>query len=963
MDKQVLSVFYQNCRGLRTKLNTLYMNVLSHNYDIIILTETWLHENISDSEFMDARYRVFRCDRDRARSGRCDGGGVLVAVRRELGATLRARTAAMSSAHSPLVDHILIELRSRTYCCVISAVYIPPNLNSDIYLTHFDSLFDELQSADVNDFVIIGDYNLPSIEWRDCGTHLEPVSSTNDCITNKQLINLMSFLNGRQINRCRNARNRVLDLFITNIREATTAPSLLPLVLPDDHHPPFYGLLPTNKYSSKLAAQPKTQFHYNRANFDNINRDILEIDWSTFLGAEAETAVSLFYEKIYNIIKNHVPCRNKKPSHYPVWFTTPLIHIFKNKNNAWIKWKKYKNVSDYEVFALYRTRFKVESKKCYQNYINLVESSIHDNVNYFWTYINNMKSRADIPSSMSYKNVTADDPRDVCQLFSKFFESVFELNCVPANYDIDNIPNNNHTLELNLNHIEISRESVLKELRTLDISKGPGVDNIPPVFFRSTAQTIYIPIHYLFELCLQQGVFPNIWKSARIVPVFKGGNKSSVEDYRPISILSALSKLFERLVQKSIYPSIHNNIIEQQHGFVKRRSTTTNLLVYATYLFEGIDSNKQIDSVYTDFRKAFDRVDHKLLLDKLAYNGIRGDLWRWFKSYITNRTQKVIINGFESDLVTISSGVPQGSILGPMLFILFINDISHCFKFCNYLLYADDLKIYHVIDNPSDCVKFQSDLDRFSLYCIENKLSLSINKCKSIKFSKKKQTIKYIYQINNIQLETVDLIRDLGITLDTKLQLNTHVDNIINKSFKMYGFVMRSSAKFTRPSTFVCLYKALIRSQLEYAVPIWNPLYTKYVEAIERVQRKFLKSVHHKCFHSRLPYEQLLIKYRLLKLDQRRVQLEAMMLYDLCHNRYDCIPLVNKLCYRIPTRTHSRKPCRLFATTCCRTNAGKRSPMYRLVESYNKTFNTIDIAATRPSIFKKNILDILCNYI
>jgi hypothetical protein len=190
-------------------------------------------------------------------------------------------------------------------------------------------------------------------------------------------------------------------------------------------------------------------------------------------------------------------------------------------------------------------------------------------------------------------------------------------------------------------------------------------------------------------------------------------------------------------VHNIIYPLLHNIIIPQQHGFVKRRSTTTNLLLYTSYIFEGIDNNKQIDSVYTDFRKAFDRVDHQILLEKIAFNGIRGNLWRWLKSYITNRTQKVVINGHESDYVPISSGVPQGSILGPLLFILFINDIQNCFQFCDFLLYADDLKIFHVINSSDDQIKFQADLDRFSDYCDVNKLSLSINKCKSITFTKK----------------------------------------------------------------------------------------------------------------------------------------------------------------------------------------------------------------------------------
>lgn len=230
----------------------------------------------------------------------------------------------------------------------------------------------------------------------------------------------------------------------------------------------------------------------------------------------------------------------------------------------------------------------------------------------------------------------------------------------------------------------------------------------------------------------------------------------------------------------------------------------------------------------------------------------------------------------------------------------------------------------------------------------------------SLLHSQKKRIISnYAYKICNEQLESVNSIRDLGITLDSKLHLDLHIDNIIGKAFKMYGFVMRSSAKFTRPSTYLHLYKSLIRSQLDYAVSIWNPFYGKYTTALERVQKKFLRCMHYKCYHSRLSYDQLLVKYELLKLESRRIQLGTMLIYDLCHNRYDCMPLINKLCYRVPNRTHCRNPCQLFALTRCRTNAGKRSPLYRLVKLYNTNFNSIDISVTRPSIFKNKILEIL----
>lgn len=227
-----------------------------------------------------------------------------------------------------------------------------------------------------------------------------------------------------------------------------------------------------------------------------------------------------------------------------------------------------------------------------------------------------------------------------------------------------------------------------------------------------------------------------------------------------------------------------------------------------------MDSRIQVDTVYTDFRKAFDKVDHQLLMSKIAFNGIRGDLLRWFSSYVSNRTQRVVINGFISSTLSVTSGVPQGSILGPLLFVIFINDINKCFQNSKLLLYADDFKIFRPVRSLQDCLLLQEDLDRFSAYCSNNKLQLSINKCCCISFTKNKTTIMHPYSLNNVTLTRETLVRDLGVLLDDKFHLDAHISRIVNNAFRMYGFVMRSAVEFVRPYTYLYLYKSLIRSQL-----------------------------------------------------------------------------------------------------------------------------------------------------
>lgn len=333
-------------------------------------------------------------------------------------------------------------------------------------------------------------------------------------------------------------------------------------------------------------------------------------------------------------------------------------------------------------------------------------------------------------------------------------------------------------------------------------------------------------------------------------------------------------------------------------------------------------------------------------------------MWRWFKSYITRRTQRVVIAGYESYTIVISSGVPQGSILGPLLFIMYINDVNQCFKYSKFLLYADDLKIFYSINNDQDKLRLQEDLDRFSLYCSQNSLTLSLDKCKVITYTRKRKFAKHSYTLCQAILSRVDVIRDLGIILDSKLKLDLHVDTIVSKAYKMYGFVMRACKSFKCVTTLLYLFKSLIRSQVEYCVPVWDPLYKKYIKVIERIQHKFLRCVNFKFNGGRLSYNQLLVKYRLLDLKSRREQLQFKILYDLIHNKYDCNNLINKITYNIPHKTHRRssRKYNLFATKFCRTDAGRRSPLYRLLNTFNCRFGDIDIFKEKPGICKRLVI-------
>ncbi|HBK82686.1 MAG TPA: hypothetical protein DDZ41_03680 [Flavobacterium sp.] len=319
-----------------------------------------------------------------------------------------------------------------------------------------------------------------------------------------------------------------------------------------------------------------------------------------------------------------------------------------------------------------------------------------------------------------------------------------------------------------------------------------------------------------------------------------------MKNYRGISKLSSLPKLFEMIICEYLYFNVKSLFSSQQHGFIRKRSTSTNLIMFTGKICDAFASKNQLDVIYTDFSKAFDSTQFKILLQKLDESGFSPPLLKWIESYLVNRKQRVCINGTSSRLIHVHSGVPQGSHLGPLLFNLFINELTALFAYSDCLLYADDLKIIKKIENIDHCLELQSDLNKLYEWSCKNKLFLNIDKCKVMTFCMKKNTIEHQYNIGNQVLERVKIFKDLGVIFDEKMSFRSHIDLIVAKSCSTLGFIRRLTKDFKNPNTVRSLYCALVRSQLEYASIIWNPASDNLRNRIEKVQKKFILHYFHK---------------------------------------------------------------------------------------------------------------------
>lgn len=586
----------------------------------------------------------------------------------------------------------------------------------------------------------------------------------------------------------------------------------------------------------------------------------------------------------------------------------------------------------------------------------MIERSIENNIKSFWDYSKSKSNNLNgLPKTVHYKDAKGENLEEISDLFADYFQSVYE----PASDQDLNEPED--LLNTNLHDLSFSPVQVFEYLDKLDPKKASGPDLIPSIFLKKCSSSLAYPLSMIYNMSLASGKFPDIWKKAFITPIHKNGSKNDVENYRPICKLSGAAKVFESLVTDALFREFKPHIISEQHGFFKGRSTCTNLTSFSEYVHRSLDDRSQVDVIYTDFSKAFDKVNHNRLMSKLRSSGIHGNLLRWLTSYINNRTQIVKLGSSLSKDIFATSGVPQGSHIGPLLFLLFINDISSIFKSSRILLFADDLKIYSEVKSIEDCLEIQSELDNFITFCDKNYLALNVKKCHVLSFTRKtSRSLIFNYKLNNSVIDRVTEICDLGVTFDSKLLFNKHIHIIVNKALRMMGFMMRVCSKFSSSAPYLYMFRSLVRCHLEYCSPIWSPFYNINKTRIESVQRRFCRILNFRKFVN-LSEDYNYFKYlKVLKIDSldvRRKKADLIFFYKCLNNLIDCegfISYFNFSCPSVCTRNY-----KLFYLNSVNSNIGFSSTVYRLMDSYNNCGANIDIFQISLPRFKRRLSEIL----
>ncbi len=426
--------------------------------------------------------------------------------------------------------------------------------------------------------------------------------------------------------------------------------------------------------------------------------------------------------------------------------------------------------------------------------------------------------------------------------------------------------------------VSIQQEEILKKIRSLRRGAAAGPDGIGPAFLQDYHKALVPALQVLFRKVLDEGVAPVGWRQANVTPIFKKGSKSDPGNYRPVSLTSVTCKVFESILRDNIVNHLESNKLlnASQHGFMRGKSCTTNLVEYLDLVTRALDEGKAMDTVFLDFAKAFDKVPTRRLLAKLEAHGVEGKVHRWIAAWLENREQRVVLNGEASTWSKVLSGVPQGSVLGPILFLIFINDIDQQVgRNTTIKKFADDTKLGKLIESNQDNILFQTCLDKLVDWADTWGMAFNISKCKVMHMGK--NNTQYPYTMGGQLLKKTTSERDVGITVDNSGKPESQCAKAAKTASVVLGQISRAFS-YRDKKTFIRLYVQYVRPHLEFACQAWSPWTTKDVETLEKVQQRAVKMVGGLKGST---YEEKLVEIGIPSLADRRKEADLMLAYKV----------------------------------------------------------------------------------
>ena len=955
--KKGFKIVHLNVRSLVKKIDQVRLLLQDVKIDVFSVSETWLQPHLSTGLFEVSGFQMFRQDRKTVtKQGKGKrGGGLVTYVNNEL-----------ASSCEPLIDldisnghveaHWVYIHKPNCKDVIVCNVYRPPNGDLQKAITYLDDCLKTVNLRKMDVFML-GDFNVnyknkKSPEYKKFHFFAQSNSLSQHINT---------------VTRNTNKTQSLIDLILTNSTFVEQAGTL-------DHyisdHQPIYLVHKKSRDTRETAKFSGRSYR----NFDEkiFSNKLRELDWDKYsLIKDPEEAWDFILNYIIKVLDELCPLRTFHIKNYrPDWMTKDLIEQIKDRDYFYKEAKVRGGEDAWNIAKHLRNITNSNIRQAKREFI-LQELKTHENdTKKFWKTIKKV-----IPPSKAARSndiLLKDDGHkidrgEVAHFINNYFINVGKISPVTQGlggktvFMLDEESEegrvmNNTTLD-QMGICEVSEREVYDIVKTINVAKSSGLDSVNSLVIKTAFKILLPEVTQMFNLSIQTMLYPNSWKKATVVPIPKVGNLSRVQNYRPISLLPLPGKVMEKLIHKQLSTHLETQglLTEIQHGFRKEHSTVHSVAQVTNFISKKMDSKIPTLAAFIDFRKAFDCVQHTVLLDKLKQLNVKDEVQDWVRNYLLERKQRVLANGTYSSFQHVTQGVPQGSVLGPLLYIIYANDLVKTVKHCKIAMYADDTVIYTAnTDFETSVVDLQTDMNSLASWCESNGLTVNTEKTKLMLFGSKHLLNKlplFEIKFNDTVLQTVGSYKYLGMTLDSQLNYNLHVNKLIGTATAKLKQFQRMR-NFLDVKAALLVYKSMLLPILEYGDILLTATLNVNKKRLQILQNKGLRCALNKGIETST--DELHEKAKLLRLKYRREQHLMSFLYDQSK-----VPALLKLkVENMVTTRWSRK--RLMKIKKPRTEKFKKSLAYVGPKRWNnlpETFHQGQIKSSFKLLVGKWIAD------
>ena len=876
------TLFNLNIRSLNhnfDKLNSC-LRELKHNFAVIGLTETQLKGKPYDYLSM-PNYNLEYVNRIGKNSG-----GVCLYIRNDIKYKLRTD---LCRANSNL-ESCFIEIENNKNRNVLVGVIYRSHESIDSFNTDMDQILQILGTENKNCYML-GDYNIDLLKEETTRS----ISDFLDLIYSHHIIPSVT-----KPTRITETSATIIDNILTNSNDELIRTNILVTDITDHFPTVLYQNLNSLKQRTNQEKKYTFKRNHTEANIARFKKSLSSVNWKDVLGREnVEVDYGNFIKKFNDLYDEHIPLKrtstNRRKNPISPWITKGLLKSINTKNKLYRQYIQCSSEDNKIKFKTFRNKLNNLIRKCKREYYHKKFDSVKNDIKQTWKTINDVIGKGNTKKQQTtFKNDEGNrvsDPECISSCFNNFFVNIGPKLALDINHaGKDYFEYLKDPAQRCLFMKPIVAEEIIKIVKTFNPNKSPGHDGFGNFIIKKVIYEISEPLTDIFNLSLSTGIVPNELKIAKVIPIYKKDDTEVFSNYRPVSVLPCLSKILERLVFNRYMNFIdQNNILNnKQFGFRSNHSTYMAITELVDKIVKAVEKNEATVGIFLDLSKAFDTINHDILLYKLNHYGFRGVALEWLKSYLTDRKQFVRYQMHDSGHKTIQCGVPQGSILGPLLFILYINDIVNATSLFDVILFADDTTLlYSHPDIASQNDIINNELQEICNWFQANKLSVNASKTNYMVLGTQYNTAKYTDvnltcstdsqndSFNNLDKRTLDIKLDgvslqkvkstkfLGVIIDENLTWKYHIDAISKTISRNTG--MLSKLKYYLPENILySLYCTLILPYINYGVLIWGNTYETYLNKILRLQKWAIRTISNS--HYRTHTGPLFKKYNVLNI-------------------------------------------------------------------------------------------------